>query len=302
MLVSGQNEDKERRGHVCSGLIVGVCVLVALVVVTAPECVAANRPARTTAKCRITAVVRPITEWKSNTPRRIELSWEESGEGSLKGSMSAVLFTNVDTTVRVADFQQRIPANASPEAREPSFRFEFDGDGTNATGTATSGRAATHASSGSPSYLRHVSGDGAVRVRLSVCVNGISSRALPDPSYCARMKLIAQPTNTQGGRPSELTVELVSPEASPAETLSRAAQNNEVVAWGGPAGGGGKTIGHMRSPLQRGFLAGLPEDERAPDRLRQLLHCLLRPSSTTPAHAMTEESKDAVVASAGGVQ
>jgi len=301
MLVSGQNEDKERRGHVCSGLIVGVCVLVVLVVVTAPECVAANRPARSMAKCQIKAVVRPITEWKNNAPRRIELSWDESGGGRLRGSMTAILFTNVDSTLRIADFQQRIPAKASAEVTKPNFSFQFDGDGTNATGTATSSRAAMHASSGSPSYLRHVSGDGAVRVRLSVCVNGISSRALPDPSYCARMKLIAQPTNTQGGRPSELTVELVSPEASPAETLSRAAQNNEVVAWGGPAGRGGKTIGHMRSPLQRGFLAGLPGNESASDDLRQLLHCLLRPSSTTPAHAMTQESKDAVVASAGGL-
>ena len=189
----------------------------------------AGRPVARTAKCDIRAQVRTITEWASDEPLRLRLS-PGGTEAGLSGSASVALLTNVDATVRVSRRRAGGGGTEGSNSSDMGLELDYDGDGASATGAATGGRVGNDASWRSLSHpLSHVPGDGNVVVRLSVRVPA-RAHGLPDASYSTRLKLVAAPRGTLGGRPSELTVYVTGPDGEiPVEVVQ--SRDGREVRW-----------------------------------------------------------------------
>ena len=125
------------------------------------------RPPADTATCRITVRVAPIMEWAGDFPT-IDLGTIRTQGDVLTASASVTLYTNGDADI-TAD--RSTSAELSAEGGGTLYtehKLEYDGDGVTATGGAAVDWTPYDSFLSSPSRCTHVSGDGAVRLTLSV--------------------------------------------------------------------------------------------------------------------------------------
>jgi len=237
--------------------LAGLSALVIVLLLLTPVVAHARKPTRCTTNCHITAVVKPIVQWGNAGPEHLKLSPDSSENGTLTGAASFVLLTNVDTKIQISGLSDRPRRNSIGRERPVEVKLEYDGDGINATGVTTSGRAGPDASPGlSPQLLHHVPGDGMVRVRLFVRVGRREGPAdHQDGNYHKELKLVASPGQHTDRPPSELTVVLSSrTEESQQEFAQTRRKRGAVVAWAGPIAKGGKSIGYVDSLIRRPVL------------------------------------------------
>ncbi len=194
-------------------------------------------PPADTAACRITVRVAPIMEWAGDFSA-IDLGIIGAQGDVLTASASVILYTNGD-----ADITADRSTSAELSAEEggtlyTEHKLEYDGDGVTATGGATVDWTPYDSFLSSPSRCTHVSGDGAVRVTLSV-------RA-------------SRPTGAPGGPVTYTAIQTLTPRWAGQQSR----QAHELGSSGGPGPAKPRPVKatvrvrRLHSPVQTGLQDG----------------------------------------------
>lgn len=135
-----------------------------------PECAAAA-PAPASATCDITCTVADIAEWSSTTFPPINLPDLTTQDSQVSGCASLLLYTNGDVRITADNSDAAQLSKDDLNKLVTEYALEYDGSAVNQTGGNTVNYTHYHSFLSPDAIVKHVAGDGAVQVTLSVRVS-----------------------------------------------------------------------------------------------------------------------------------
>jgi len=143
-------------------------IAVAISVLSSAPLLAAAQPAPVSATCNISCTVAGIVEWSATDFAPIKLPNLTAKNNQVAGSASLALYTNGDVIITADNSDTTQLSKDALHKLITEYRLEYDAVGTGQTGGSTVGWSDYNSFLTNGSTVRHIPGDGAVEVILSV--------------------------------------------------------------------------------------------------------------------------------------
>jgi len=156
-----------------------ITVLAVFTLSLAPDLVLAEPPS-VSAKCNISCTVADVVEWSDSSFPAINLTDLTIQNSQVSGSASLLLYTNGDVKITADNSDAAQLSKDAIHKLATEYKLEYDAYGIGEAGGSTVAWSEYDSFLSRGSTVRHISGDGAVEVTLSVRVS--NARRIPSGS------------------------------------------------------------------------------------------------------------------------
>ncbi len=165
-----------------------IAAVAVFVLSLAPDLLLA-KPASVSATCNITCTVADIVEWSETSFPAIDLADLTAKNSQVSGSASLTLYTNGDVKITADNSDAAQLSKDVLHKLITEYKLQYDASGLRQTGGSTVAWSDYDSFLSKGSTVKHICGDGAVEVILSVRASRESRRAGDSGEYSAAQTL-----------------------------------------------------------------------------------------------------------------